>query len=148
MDTSELISHGITFLAGMAPTAGLILRERSRRQTAESKATEAEKQAALASSETVKVLATEALDRAKKAEDRAEKAEQATRQCEEERANDRDQCDRRVRAIKGEFDRLRRDLELSGTLPKSDPDRPVPPEVVEAWATKPWGEPGPGPNRS
>jgi hypothetical protein len=114
----ELLSHLGAVLTGAVPTLGLVVRERAKRQTAEARALAG----ALG-------MATEALERAKKAETKAE-------QCEEHREKDkegREECERRTAALYAELMRLRHELETSGTLTKSDPERETPPEIIEAW---------------
>jgi len=112
MTVADLVSYFGTFLGGVVPTLGLVVRERAKRQTAEARAL----LGALG-------MATEALERAKKVEKKAEECEEG-----------REECERRTAALFAELTKLRHELETSGTLTKSDPERPTPPEVVEAWS--------------
>jgi hypothetical protein len=110
--TVELLTHLGALVTGAAPTLGLVLRERAKRQTAEARALAG----ALA-------MATEALERAKKAEAKADECEEG-----------REECEKRTRALFAELQTLRNELETAGTIHKSDPERPTPLGVVEAWS--------------
>jgi len=110
MTGAEIASHFAAFFSGAGPTVGLVLRERAKRQTAEATAL------------------VGAIEMAKEALERAKGLEAKTDDCEKARA----QCERRTLALHNELEKLRRDLEMSGSL-KSDPERAVSQEVVEAW---------------
>lgn len=113
MTAVELLTHAAALAAGAGPTLGLVVRERAKRQTAEAQALVG-----------AVAMAKEALERAAAAEKKADECESG-----------RDECEKRTRALHRELLEIRRELETSGAL-KSDPERPTPPEVVEAWNEK------------
>lgn len=118
MTGAEIVTHVVAFVSGAGPTVGLVLRERAKRHTAEATALSG----AVSMAQEAMASAKEAMAKAGACEDEREEEREA-----------RAACERRTMALHRELEALRRDLEMSGAL-KSDPERPTPPEVIEAWS--------------